>query len=140
MELRAKCATCAGGVGIAVCAIPMLLAAVGIAAVSASQNSAMTGMGSLSAMGSPTLSRIVEFLSGFWGEVLLVVSYALMLVGMWFGGNRKPMVLAFFGAALLFEGMYGYFSAGVQLVGLVALSLAYAATYSNRIERFLKLG
>lgn len=118
----------------------MLLAAVGIAAVSASQNSVMTGMDGLSTMGSPTLSSVVEFLSGFWGEVLLIISYGFMLVGMWFGGRRKPMILAFVGAAVLFEGMYGYFSVGLQVIGLVAVSLAYAATYINRIERFFKLG
>ena len=49
-----------------------------------------------------TFSQLIIFLSGFWGEVILIVSFALMAFGMWYGKKARPMILALI-AASLFE-------------------------------------
>lgn len=130
---KAKCASCAGATGIAACTISMTLAAAGIAAVGFS-GSGMAGMSSQStniALGSPLL-QIVSFLTGFWGEVILLFSFGLMTFGMWSASQIRPMTLALIGAPILFVGMYAYFLIELQMAGIIILALAYATAFSHR--------
>ncbi|MCL4518653.1 MAG: hypothetical protein M1587_05575 [Thaumarchaeota archaeon] len=87
-----------------------------------------------------TFSQLIIFLSGFWGEVILIVSFALMAFGMWYGKKARPMILALIAASLLFIGMYVYFSIGLELAGSVILILAYTSVYNPRFAVLTKLG
>lgn len=144
-SLKAKCANCAGAVGIVSCVVPMLVSAIGIAAVGSSEMSGMSSGGAqaptsaTSNAGIAVFSQVIQFLSGFWGEVILAVSFALMAFGMWHGRRIRSMVLALVAALLLFIGMYVYFSIGLELAGSVMLVFAYSSVYSRRFANLAKL-
>lgn len=130
---KAKCASCAGAAGIAACTISMGLAAAGIVAVGFS-SAGMAGMANQSANFAPNspIAQVVSFLAGFWGEVILLLSFGLMAFGMWSARRIKPMILALIGAPILFVGMYAYFLVELQLAGMAFLTLAYAAAFNRR--------
>ena len=140
-DLKAKCASCAGGVGIALCTVLMLLGGVGVAAVGLSQGAGMAGMGGgLLATGGGLLSLVIGFISGPLGEVILLTSIGLVIAGMWLGQKVKPLALALIAAVVLFVGMYSYFSIDMILVGSTTLMVAYAAAYSRRFSSLIRLG
>jgi len=137
-SLKAKCANCAGAAGIASCVVPMLLSAIGVAAVGLSQGS-MAGMGNTSgALTSSPFLQLISFLSGPWGAVILAGSFALMVYGMWLGRKYRPLTLGLTAAVVLFVGMYSYFSVVLQLVGAALLVVAYLAAYSHSFASALK--
>lgn len=146
VSLKAKCANCAGAVGIVSCVVPMVVSAIGIVAVGASQMSGMSSGGAqapTSATSNASIavfSQVIRFLSGFWGEVILAVSFGLMAFGMWHGRKKRSMILALVAALLLFIGMYVYFSIGLELAGSVILIFAYTSVYNRRFANLAKLG
>lgn len=103
-----KCATCAGGLGILLCSILMSLSVMGVGLVTLSKNAdSGNSMGSMGSMGnmvtsnvigsqSNSLQFLVMFFSSFWGEVILIVSFSLMLTGIWFAGRRKIIPICVF--------------------------------------------
>ena len=112
-DLKTKCATCAGAVGIASCTVSMTLSTVGIAAIGLSQSTGMGSMAGTSAGGvagnsSALFPSLITFLSGFWGEVILLASFVLMVYGMWSGKKIRAMGVLVLGGAFLFVGMYAY--------------------------------
>ena len=138
--LEAKCANCAGGAGIAICTVFMLLSGVGVAAVGLSQVGGMAGMGGSSpAQGGGLLYPAIRLISGPFGEVILLASFGLMVAGMWLGRKVKPLALALIAAVTLFAGMYSYFSIGMIATGSAILIAAYAAAYSRRFSKLVKL-
>lgn len=140
-DLKARCANCAGGVGIALCTFFMLLGGVGVAAVGLSQGAGMADMGSSSSgTGSGLLSLTIGLFSGPLGEVILLASSGLLVAGMWLGRKVKPLALALIAALMLFVGMYSYFSIGMIVTGSAILIVAYAAAYNRRFSKFVKLG
>jgi hypothetical protein len=82
---------------------------------------------------------IVAFFSGFWGEVILLVSFGLMLVGIWFNGKRKVMPLSVAGIVILYVSMYVYYSIGLEVAGTVILAIAYTSAYSYKVAKTVKL-
>ncbi|MDG6908647.1 MAG: hypothetical protein JRN20_23010 [Nitrososphaerota archaeon] len=143
-ELNAKCATCASAVGIASCTVSMTLSAVGIATIGLAQNSGMGGMsggssGVVAGGSSALLPSLIVFLSGFWGEVILLASFVLMAYGMWSIKKIAVMFVALLGAVVLFVGMYAYFSIGLETMGSVVLILAYASACSRKAAAITRL-
>jgi hypothetical protein len=61
----------------------------------------------------------------FWGELILLISFGLMLAGTWFTGNRKVMPLSIAAMTILYISMYIYFSISLEIMGVSILSLAY---------------
>jgi hypothetical protein len=90
------------------------------------------------AISSPFI-QVVSVLSGPWGEVVLLASFALILFGMWSAKRTKPMALAIVGATILFVGMYGYFLIDLQAVGIAVLALAFVTTYSRRAATIARM-
>jgi hypothetical protein len=142
-----KCASCAGGIGICLCTIFMSLSVIGATAVGLSKNAnsgnSMGGMGSMTTTNSAASivspNTIVNFFSGFWGEVILLVSFGLMLTGMWFTGKKKVMPLSIAGVVILYISMYVYYSIALEVVGVVMLALAYTSAYSYKVAKMIKL-
>lgn len=142
-NLRNKCACSAAGIGICLCTVFMTISMVGATVVGISKNtSAMSNMNNVPPSSSPILQNVfVVFFSGFWGEVILLVSFAVMLYGMLSsGGSRKKLVpFSAFGAVILYVSMYAYFSLPLEIVGSIILAVAYASVYSCRVAAAIRL-
>jgi hypothetical protein len=142
-----KCTSCAGGIGICICTIFMSLSVIGAAAVGLSKNAnsgiGMEDMGNMTTTISPASltfeNIIINFFSGFWGEVILLVSLGLMLTGMWLTGKQKVMPLSIAGVVILYIGMYAYYSITLEVVGIVMLAIAYSSAYSYQVAKMIKL-
>ena len=112
-----------------------------IVGISKDTNS-MTGMRGMSDMATTQTQNIfVNFFSGVWGEVILLISFGLMFYGMCSsGGNRKKLLpLSASGVVILYVSMYAYFSLALEIVGSIVLAFAYASAYSNKIATAIKL-
>jgi len=142
-----KCVCCAGGIGIYLCIIFMSLGVIGATAVSLSKNAnSGNNMGDMASMSttnsaasSASHNTIITFFSGFWGEVILLVSFGLMLAGMWFTGKKKVMPLSIAGVVILYISMYAYYSIALEVVGAVMLAIAYTSAYSYKVAKMIKL-
>ena len=133
-KVLAKCASCAGGVGVALCTIFMTLGAIGVIAIVAAQSSSMTGMSLAQPIANPSVpQQVALFFAGFWGEVLLAVSFALILLGFWLSGRKFAVYSAISGIVILFFGMYVQFSIALEIVGAAFIAFAYAFAYGKTI-------
>lgn len=147
---KSKCACSAGGIGICLCVIFMSLAVIGTATVGISKNTGTGDMNSMSSMKSsdtsgnniptPSQNVIVSFFSGFWGQVILLLSFAAMFASIWFSGsNRKLVPISVVGAVILYISMYNYYSVALEVIGAIILAFVYASAFSNRVARTVKL-
>ena len=133
-KLFAKCASCAGGVGVALCTVFMTLGAVGVIAIGAVRSGSMTGMSLAQPIVNPSVpQQVALFFAGFWGEALLAVSFALMLLGFWLSGRKFAVYSAIPGIVILFFGMYIQFSIALEIVGAAFIVFAYAFAYGKAI-------
>jgi hypothetical protein len=131
----------------------MSLSLIGLTAVGLSKNAnsgnSMGNMGSMSSSMTATSSSatslassyniIVAFFSGFWGEVILLISFGVILVGMWFTGKRRLTPISVIGIVILYISMYVYYSIGLEVAGAVILVIAYTSAYSFKVARMVKL-
>lgn len=141
-KLASNCACSASGVGICLCIVFMTISVAGTTLVGVSKNAnSMAGMGGMSDMTTTSQNIFVNFFSGVWGEVILLISFGLMFYGMWSsGGNRKKLLpLSVAGVIILYVSMYAYFSLALEIVGSIVLAFAYASAYSNKIATAVKL-
>lgn len=130
----AKCASCMGGVGVALCTIFMTLGTVGVIAIGVSQSSSMANMSSAQATSSfSIMSYVALFFSSFLGEIVLAISFALMLLGFWLSRRKIAMYSAIPGMIILFFGMYVQFSIALEIVGAILLAFAYASAYGKAV-------
>lgn len=140
-KLASNCACSASGIGICLCIVFMTISVAGTTLVGVSKNAnSMTGMG-MSDMATTSQNVFVNFFSGAWGEVILLISFGLMFYGMWSsGGNRKKLLpLSVAGVIILYVSMYAYFSLALEIIGSIVLAFAYASAYSNKIATAIKL-
>lgn len=144
-KLASKCACSTSGIGICLCIVFMTIGIGGTTVVGISKNTnSMTGMerNSMSDMTTKQPQNIfVNFFSGVWGQVILLISFGLMFYGMWSsGGNRKKLLpLSAVGAIILYVSMYAYFSLALEIVGSIVLAIAYASAYSYSIANIIRL-
>ncbi|MDE1832683.1 MAG: hypothetical protein KGI02_10015 [Thaumarchaeota archaeon] len=142
-KLASNCACSASGIGICLCIVFMTISVAGTTLVGVSKNAnSVVGMDSMSNLATTQTQNVfVNFFSGIWGEVILLISFGLMFYGMWSsGGNRKKLLpLSVAGVIILYVSMYAYFSLTLEIVGSIVLAFAYASAYSNRIATVIKL-
>jgi hypothetical protein len=139
-SLVSKCASCAGGVGVALCTVFMTFGAIGIVAVGFSKNMGnMNGMGSVE--NSSLLGQVSLFFASSFGKSVLLVFIALMIIGLWLhGGKISVLILSLLGSTILFVGMYVYFSIALELAASVLLVLAYFVSYQLIRRRSKQIG
>lgn len=138
-----KCFCSTAGIGICLCTIFMTIGMTGTTLVGLSKSSAsMAGMSSMTPTSESLIQNIVNFFSGIWGEVVLLISFGLMFYGMWSsGGNKKKLIsISMAAIAVLYISMYVYFSLVLELVGSAILALTYASAFSGRFAELVKLG
>lgn len=142
-KLASQCACSTSGIGICLCVVFMTIGLAGTAVVGISENAnAMTGMQGISDTTTiPAQNIFIDFFSGIWGQIILLVSFGLMFYGMWScGGNRKKLLfLSTVDAVVLYVSMYVYFSLALEIIGSIVLAFAYASAYSHRFATLIKL-
>jgi hypothetical protein len=117
----------------------MSIAIGGTAMVGISKDASNMGnMGNM-ATGTAQQNIIISFFSGFWGEMILLVSYGLMFFGIWSSGSKRVLPVAVVGAAILYVSMYTYFSIPLEITGSVVISFAFAFAFSDKLAKKVKL-
>lgn len=156
---KSKCACAGAGIGICLCIVFMSISMVGVAVISVSKNAAksavdnmtsMSGMSSANGMAGmknatasmasmqmgSTGNPIVDFFGGFWGQVILLISFGAMIVGIWTSGSSKKLVpIAAAGAVILYASMYAYVSIPLEILGSIVIGFAYISAFSQRIAQ-----
>lgn len=155
---KSKCACAGAGIGICLCTVFMSISMVGAAVVSVSKNAAksaavnMAGMNGMpssnmasmknasatisSMQMSSTGNPIIDFFGGFWGEVILLISFGAMITGIWTSGSSKKLIpIAAGGAAILYASMYAYASIPLEILGSIVIGFAYLSSFSERVAQ-----
>ena len=71
--------------------------------------------------------------------MILLLSFSLMLVGIWFMGNKKVFVISIVGVIVLYISMYVYYSINLESIGIAILAIAYITSFSQKAAMVLKL-
>jgi hypothetical protein len=97
--------------------------------------------GSDNSSSSSTQNTIVNFFSGFWWQVILLLSFVAMFVGIWLSGSnyRKLVPISVVGSAILYISMYNYYSVPLEVIGAIILAFVYASAFNYRVARTVKL-
>ena len=141
-NVRTKAICCAGVFGISLCTMLMGISMGGSFAAAFSKDSSVQGTDSMSSMNTNDQRNgnvILAFFGSQWGDALLVVSSASMLLGIWFSGKMKLMPLAVSGIAIMFIGMYSYYSISLQIVGAAIMGFAHLSNYNYRVSKLLRI-
>lgn len=156
-NIKSKCACAGAGIGICLCTVFMSISMVSAALVSVSKNAAKSAAGSMASMNGMSVSGmasiknttimssmqmgtsgnpIIDFFGGFWGEVILLISFGAMIAGVWTSGMSKKLVpIAGAGAAILYASMYLYISIPIEILGSIVIGFAYLSAFSERVAQ-----
>ena len=104
-----------------------------------SKDSSIQSMDSMNMDGQKNSNIILTFFSSQWGDALLVASSASMLFGIWFSGKTKLIPIAVSGIAIMFAGMYLYYSISLQIVGASIMGFAHLSNYNYRVSKLLRI-
>lgn len=110
----------------------------GIAAATLSNNAGVQEMAAMNDSDS-FISNVMKFFDSTSGMVILLVSFASMIAGMWYKQKRRIMPVAAIGAVFMFTGMYHFYSLWLQIAGIAIMSFTYLPMYNFRASRLLKL-
>lgn len=139
---QTKAICCIGVFGVSLCTILMSISMGGSFAVAFSKDSNLQGVNSMSSMtmnDQKDSNVILAFFNSQWGDTLLAISSSSMLLGMWLSGRRKLIPLAVTGIAVMFIGMYSYYSISLQAIGASVMGFAHLSNYNDRISKLLKI-
>ena len=136
---RSKAICCVGIFGISLCTILMSISMGGSFAAAFSKDSSVQSMGSMNMNDQKNNNIVLAFFNSQWGDALLVASSASMLLGIWFSGKVKLMPLAVSGIALMFIGMYWYYSISLQITGAAIMGFAHLSNYNYKVSKLLRI-
>ncbi|MDE1845309.1 MAG: hypothetical protein KGI10_08290 [Thaumarchaeota archaeon] len=138
-DSRTKAICCVGVFGISLCTILMIISMGGSFAAAFSKDSSVQSMDSMNMNGQKNNNIILAFFSSQWGDALLVASSASMLLGIWFSGKMKLIPLAVSGIAVMFIGMYLYYSISLQIAGAAIMGFAHLSNYNYKVSKLLRI-
>ena len=107
-----------------------------------SKDSSMQNIDSMSPMimsNQKDSNVVLAFFNSQWGDVLLVASSSSMLLGIWFSRKTKLIPIAVAGIAVMFIGMYSYYSIVLQVTGAAIMGFAHLSNYNYRVSKLLKI-
>lgn len=121
------------------CAVLLGFSMGGIAAATLSSNIEMHEMEVMNNQNG-FVAKIMKFFDSTAGMIILVVSFASMIAGMWYKQKRRLISVAVVGAIFMFAGMYHFYSLWLQIAGIAIMSFTYLPMYSFKVSKLLKLG
>ena len=139
---RTKAICCTGIFGISLCTILMSVSMGGSFAVAFSKDSKVQMGDSMSLItmnNHKDSNAILAFFDSQWGDALLAASSGSMLLGIWFSGKSKLIPLAISGIAIMFIGMYSYYSISLQIIGAAIMGFSHLSNYSYKISKLLNI-
>jgi hypothetical protein len=117
----------------------MIISMGGSFAAAFSKDSSMQSMDSMDTNSQKNNNVVLAFFSSQWGDALLVASSASMLLGIWFSGKIMLIPLAVAGIAIMFIGMYWYYSISLQITGAAIMGFAHLSNYNYKVSKLLKI-
>ena len=85
------------------------------------------------------VDEMMKFFDSTTGMTILLVSFASMLVGMWYRKKARLIPIAAIGAIFMFAGMYHTHTLWLQILGTVIMAFTYLPMYSFRISKILRV-
>jgi len=137
MRIRCKCACSIGIVGMVLCTVLLGFSMGGIAAATLSTNVDAHYMQAMD--DSNSFAEVMKFFDSEFGMIILFVSFASMIAGMWYKKKIRTIPIAAIGAVFMFAGMYHFYSLWLQIIGIGVMAFTYLPMYSFRASKLLKL-
>ena len=135
---KCKCVCSFGIIGMIVCTALIGFSTVGMAAATIS-NADQSNMNTMYDNSNSFVDKLMKFFDGTTGMIILLVSFASMLVGMWYRKKSRLIPVAAIGAVFMFAGMYHTYSLWLQILGTVIMAFTYLPMYSFRVSKTLRV-
>lgn len=133
-----KCVCSFGIIGMILCTILIGFSTIGMAAATIS-NAALNNMNTMYDNSDSFVDKMMKFFDSTTGMTVLLVSFASMLVGMWYRKKTRLIPVAAIGAVFMFAGMYHTHSLWLQILGTVIMAFTYLPMYSFRVSKTLRM-
>ena len=135
---KCKCVCSFGIIGMILCTTLIGFSAIGMAAATIS-NVALSNMNTMYDNSDSFVDKMMKFFDSTTGMIVLLVSFASMLVGMWYRKKSRLIPVAAIGAVFMFAGMYHTYSLWLQILGTVIMAFTYLPMYSFRVSKTLRV-
>lgn len=135
---KCKCVCSFGIIGMILCTVLIGFSTIGMAAATISITD-QTNMNMIYDNSDSFIDKIMKFFDGTTGMTVLLVSFASMLVGMWYRKKTRLIPVAAIGAIFMFAGMYHTHSLWLQILGTVIMAFTYLPMYSFRVSKTLRV-
>jgi len=120
------------------CTILIGFSTIGMAAATVS-NAALNNMNTMYDDSDSFIDKMMKFFDSTTGMIVLLVSFASMLVGMWYRKKTRLIPVAAIGAVFMFAGMYHEHSLWLQILGTGIMAFTYLPMYSFRVSKTLRI-
>lgn len=135
---KCKCVCSFGMIGMILCTTLIGFSTVGMTAVTIS-NAELNNMNTMYENSNGFVDKMMKFFDSTTGMAVLLVSFASMILGMWYRKKSRLIPVAVIGAVFMFAGMYQTYSLWLQILGTVIMILTYLPMYSFRISKTLRV-
>ena len=135
---KCKCVCSFGIIGMILCTTLIGFSTIGMAAATIS-NVAPSNMNTMYDNSDSFVDKMMKFFDSTTGMIVLLVSFASMLVGMWYRKKSRLIPVAAIGAVFMFAGMYHTYSLWLQILGTVIMAFTYLPMYSFRVSKTLRV-
>ncbi|MBS3923504.1 MAG: hypothetical protein KGZ37_10215 [Nitrosarchaeum sp.] len=135
---KCRCVCSFGIIGMILCTALIGFSTVGMAAVTIS-NADLNNMNTMYENSNGFVDKIMKFFDSTTGMAIILVSFASMILGMWYRKKSRLIPVAAIGAVFMFAGMYQTYSLWLQILGTVIMAFTYLPMYSFRISKTLRV-
>ncbi|TAK18278.1 MAG: hypothetical protein EPO37_05635 [Nitrosarchaeum sp.] len=135
---KCKCVCSFGIIGMILCTTLIGFSTVGMTDATIS-NVELSNMNTMYDNSDNFVDKIMKFFDGTTGMTILLVSFASMLVGMWYRKKTRLIPVAAIGAVFMFAGMYHTHTLWLQILGTIIMACTYLPMYSFRVSKTLRV-
>lgn len=135
---KCKCVCSFGIIGMILCTVLIGFSTIGMAAATISITD-QSNMNTMYDNSDSFVDKMMKFFDSTTGMTILLVSFASMLVGMWYRKKSRLIPVAAIGAVFMFAGMYHEHSLWLQILGTVIMGFTYLPMYSFKVSKTLRV-
>ena len=135
---KCKCVCSFGIIGMILCTTLIGFSTIGMAAATIS-NVELNKMNTMYDNSDSFVDKMMKFFDSTTGMIVLLISFASMLAGMWYRKKTRLIPIAAVGAVFMFAGMYHEHSLWLQILGTVIMAFTYLPMYSFRVSKTLRV-
>lgn len=133
---KCRCVCSFGIIGMILCTTLIGFSTVGMAAATIS----ITDQSNMDMMYDDSdsfIDKMMKFFDSATGMTIILISFASMIVGMWYRKKTRLIPVAAIGAVFMFVGMYHEQSLWLQILGTIIMGFTYLPMYSFRVSKTL---